>query len=78
MADEVCWARAVEVLAETCAAIDATPIADEVRTAQDLIRPYLEADPRKEQSLVTYASGQRHLRGWLEGRSAALAEVFGF
>lgn len=77
MADLICWEEMKQIIDEVCDRIDEAPIEGEVQTALDLIGPYMEADPRREQTLSTFEYYQQELRYWLRGRSDTLRQTFG-
>jgi hypothetical protein len=64
-ANRECYQRFVEVIHEIGPTIEAAGVVEETRKAIELIEPYAEEDPRKEQSMVTIRHYQQHLLDWL-------------
>lgn len=72
-----CHERFLSALSEISPQIEAAEIPALLETAIDLIAPYVDQDPRREQSARNIAGAQNTLRAWLEQRDDILSRMQG-
>lgn len=75
--DETCRARYYAAVTEMCSTVAAMDLEAEIDEATDLLNPYIEADPRKEETTDGAIASQNALRLWIKRRPGILASTYG-
>ncbi|HNC99720.1 MAG TPA: CotH kinase family protein, partial [Myxococcota bacterium] len=75
--DSECHERFLQALEATTAWVGQSDLQEQLRTASELIEPYISGDPRRETDPATIQSCQTQLKAWLRLRGDRLGDMSG-
>lgn len=76
-ADDACWEAQGEAMASLLGeVIDERAYLDLLEDTQDMLEPYIEADPRRECGMSDHNSASSALRTWVRGRDEAMEDFW--
>ena len=76
-ADDDCWAAQGDAMESLLTdVIDERAYLDLLEETQDMLEPYVEADPRRECGMSDHNSASSSLRTWVRGRDEAMEDFW--